>query len=309
MEPSYQLSSTTARLFADPKLVLKYQLGAENNLALNYNYRKEFGSIEDIYRGYILTDYRSLQANNASLTERNVHDLTLGFNYRESVQLLFFSVFLNYTHTEANNINYSVISNSFDQQITLPYNNGTNQYLINARVSKYLFGIHSTISAGAAYQAMQFNQIENKVLLPYTTISPSSFLSINTKITNQFNFEYKGTLNYIKGSSTTENSNTNITQFQQQLALNYSPFPKLFIAGSSDYHHSVQSNIAPFNYNFIDGFIKYKLTKSHIDVELDANNLLNIKRYNMVSLASNTYESSMYALPGRIVLCKLTFNL
>jgi len=65
----YALSKHLTRVYFNPQLRIKYQTSLENYLTLMYSYRKQTGTIEDLYRGYILTDYRSLYANNASLTE------------------------------------------------------------------------------------------------------------------------------------------------------------------------------------------------------------------------------------------------
>ncbi|HZY35507.1 MAG TPA: hypothetical protein VFE53_02595 [Mucilaginibacter sp.] len=44
-------------------------------------------------------------------------------------------------------------------------------------------------------------------------------------------------------------------------------------------------------------------------MELDANNFLNVKTYNVLYLSANTLTTSSYTLPGRIILLKVMFNL
>jgi hypothetical protein len=55
--------------------------------------------------------------------------------------------------------------------------------------------------------------------------------------------------------------------------------------------------------------MKYRINKIKTDLELDAYNFLNIKNYRTLNLSSNTFTSGSFALPGRIVLLKLMFNI
>jgi hypothetical protein len=46
-----------------------------------------------------------------------------------------------------------------------------------------------------------------------------------------------------------------------------------------------------------------------VDLQLDARNFLNVKTYKAFYLSANTFTASSYALPGRIVLLKVLFNI
>jgi hypothetical protein len=45
------------------------------------------------------------------------------------------------------------------------------------------------------------------------------------------------------------------------------------------------------------------------DLQLSANNFLNVKTYNALYLSANTLTASSYTLPGRIILLKILVNL
>jgi len=55
--------------------------------------------------------------------------------------------------------------------------------------------------------------------------------------------------------------------------------------------------------------MKFRINKFKTDLELSGVNLFNVKNYNALYLSANTFTSSSFTLPGRIVILKLMFNL
>lgn len=173
----------------------------ENYLNLLYSYRNEAGTIEDMYQGYILKDYRTLYANNAGLTERQNQLVALGFNYRKALTLLFASLNIVYNHIVSNNIASEVITNTLRQRVVLPYSNSTDSWTLNGTVSKYSFALKTTFSGGVQWQSNKSVQIQNNVLLPFNTISRTINAGADTKVNEQVNFSYKVMFTQIQSRS------------------------------------------------------------------------------------------------------------
>ncbi|WP_118975797.1 carboxypeptidase-like regulatory domain-containing protein [Taibaiella koreensis] len=308
-DKGFSFSNTVNRLFVAPDLYLKVASGNENNFTLNYSYKNEFGTVEDNYRGLVLTDYRSLQANNANLNEQKIHNANVAFNFRRAVKLLFVTVSANFKHTNANSIFNSILTNTFSRTVTLPYNNATNEYFFNGRISKYIYGLRSTVSSTLSYQILQTNLFQNNNLLPYVTTIPSVSFNTDTKISERLNFTYKGAYNNINSKLKTDASKTRINIFQQSATLEYIPATNIYLALSDDYRHASQRGGSNVNYNFVDASIRYQISGSKLDLELSGANIFNVKSYNVLMLSSNSFTSSTYQLPGRIILLTATFNL
>jgi hypothetical protein len=168
-DSSYALNKSLTRLYFNPQFRVKYQVGAENYINFFYNYRNEIGTIENVYPGYILTDYRTLYANNAGLTEQQNQQVGSGFSYRKALTLFFWSINAVYNHTGANNITSSVITNNIQEGIVLPYPNSTDSYTLSGSVSKYSFALKTTFSGGIQWQSNRSVQIQNNALLPFNT--------------------------------------------------------------------------------------------------------------------------------------------
>jgi hypothetical protein len=304
----YALNKNLTRLYFDPRLSVRYQVGVENYLSFVCNFRNQAGSIEDVYHGYILRDYRTLYVNSTNLTERKDQVAALGFNYRKALSLFFFSVNASYDHVTANNIVSSIISNSFQRRVVLPYRNETDTWAVNASISKYSFALRTTFSGGVLWQTNRSTQIQNNILLPYNTISTLINAGAETKASDGVSFSYKAYLNETSSHSTSNESSYSIRQLLQQGAITYNPVNDLFFKLSGDHYYNRQQTTS-LKYFFADASIKYRFTKLKTDVELSALNFLDVKDYNFLSLSANNFTSSSYALPGRMLMLKMMFNL
>ncbi|MDB5004557.1 MAG: hypothetical protein JWQ34_2782 [Mucilaginibacter sp.] len=308
-DPFYKLDKSLNRLYFDPRLSIRYQTGIENYFTVNYSLKNSIGGIQDVYRGEILTNYRSLYANNADLTERQTQAASLGFNYRKAITLFFFSVNAGFVHQNANNIASSILTNNIQQRIVLPYDNNLDSWSFNGFISKYSFGLRTTFSAGLNYQTTKLNQIQNSIILPYSTINNTVGAGTDTKISDKVTFSYKANYSQTTSKSLSTNINSKFERLIQSAALNYNPLSNLFFNLSGDHYYTHQQQASDLKYVFADASIRYKFNKTKLDVELSAQNLFNTQNYTAVYLAANVYTSSNYTIPGRIVLAKLMFNL
>ncbi|WP_413670677.1 carboxypeptidase regulatory-like domain-containing protein [Mucilaginibacter sp. Mucisp86] len=305
----YSLRKSLTRLYFNPQLKVKYQTGLENYLNFLYSYRNETGTIEDMYRGYILKDYRTLYANNAGLTERQNQMAALGFNYRKALTLFFASVNVLYNHIASNNIASGVITNNLQQRVVLPYQNSTDSWTANGTVSKYSFALKTTFSGGIQWQSNKSVQIQNSALLPFNTISTTLNAGVDTKVNDQVNFSYKAIFTQTHSHSVAEASAYHINQLLQQASVNYNPVTDLQFKLSGEHYFTRQQGNPDLKYFFADASAKLRVEQWKTDLELSAANFLNVKTYNTLYLPANTLTASSYTLPGRIILLKVMFHI
>jgi len=308
-DTTYALNKSLTRLYFNPQFRMKYQVGQENYLNLMYSYRNQVGTIEDIYQGDILRDYRSLSANSSELTLRQSQQAGAGFNYRKALTLFFFSVNALYSHTSANNIASSVITNNIQKGVMLPYPNSTDSWALSAATSKYSFALRTTFSAGIQWQSSRSVQIQNDALLPFNTVTETLTFGADTKVSDKVNFSYKASGIQVASHSAVESSAFHIDQLQQQASLFYNPTDELQFKLAGEHYFTRQQENPDLKYFFTDASTKFKIKKWKTDFELSAVNFLNVKTYNALYLSANTLTANSYRLPGRIVLLKVLFNL
>jgi hypothetical protein len=308
-DTTYALNKSLTRLYFNPQFRMKYQVGMENYLNLMYNYRNQVGTIEDIYQGDILKDYRTLYTNSSDLTLQQTQQAAAGFNYRKALTLFFFSVNALYSHTSANNIASSVITNNIQERVMLPFPNSTNSWTLSGAVSKYSFALRTTFSAGIQWQTNRSVQIQNNALLPFNTVTETLTFGAETKVSDKVNFSYKASGIQTDSHSSVEASAFHINQLQQQASVYYNPADELQFKLAGEHYFTRQQGNPDLKYFFADASAKFKIKKWKTDFELSAVNFLNVKTYNALYLSANTLIASSYQLPGRIILLKLQFNL
>lgn len=305
----YTLDKQLARLYFNPQLRVKYKIGAENYLFLYYHYRNETGTIEDVYQGSILKDYLTLYANSADLVEKQDQSASAGFSYRKSLIMLFASLNINYDHLSANKMASEILTNNLQQQVMLPYSNATGSWTVSSTVSKYVFPLKTTFSAGLKWQSTRSVQLQNAQLLPFNTMTETGSLGADTKIGEYVVFDYKATLMQTASHSAVEAAAGHIDQWQQQASVEYNPLTNLQFKLSGEHYFTRQEGNPDLKSFFADASARFRVGKWKSDFELGAVNLLNVRTYRSSYLSANTFMASSYALPGRIVLLKVLFDL
>ena len=305
----YTLDKQLTRLYFNPLLKVKYQVSAENYLYLSYNYRNETGTIEDIYQGYILKDYLTLYANSADLTEKQDQNASAGFSYRKSLIMLFGSLNITYYHLAASKIASEIITNNLQQQVMLPYPNATGSWSVSGTLSKYLFALKTTVNTGLQWQSTRSVQLQNDQLLPFNTVVETGSFGADTKAGDHVAIDYKATLIQTASHSAVDASANHIDQLQQQASLEYNTLTNLQFKLSGEHYFTRQEGNPDLKYFFADASAKFRVGKWKPQFELSAVNFLNVRNYRAVYLSANTFSASSYALPGRIVLLKVMFNL
>ncbi|RZK55137.1 MAG: hypothetical protein EOO91_14665, partial [Pedobacter sp.] len=154
------LDKNLHRVFVNPSLSLKYQTGIENYVTANYSYNNNLGGIDDVYRGTILKNYRSLFANDAPITESKSQSVGAGFNFRKAMQMFFLNLSANYTSSTVNTISSYNLSNNIQQRVVIALPNDMKSLGFSANASKYLFNLRSTVNVGASFNQSTFEQLQ-----------------------------------------------------------------------------------------------------------------------------------------------------
>lgn len=309
-DPGYALDKKMNRFFVNPGLRLKYQTGIENYLQLSYTLKNELGTMDDIYRGAILRNYRSLYANNAPLSEQKNNTAALSFNYRKAITLFFFNLQASYSNINLNTISSSILTNNLQERVVLPYENNIKAYNLAGNVSKYWFELRTTFSMGLTWSKSRSNQFQNNELLPYNAINNGIKAGFQSKISSTTNFNYAVNYNVMESKSTlNKEESIKYKQLRQLAELSFMPVKDLFLNLSAEHLYTKQSGQDRLSYVFSDLSARYKVNKINTDFEFGISNLGNIKTYRTVYLSGNAFTSGTYQIPGRIAMFKaaLTF--
>jgi hypothetical protein len=308
-DPAKGLDKSLDKFFLNPAFNVKYQTSPENYITANYNYKNDLGGIDDVYRGTILKNYRSLFANDAPISERETHFGGIGFNFRRAMQMFFLNLSANYSSTTLNTISSYTLINSIQPRIVLPLANQVTSLSFNANSSKYLFKLRSTINVGVSYSKSTFDQLQNNTLLPFESSVMTYKAGFDAKLTNFMNWSYGA--NFANSSNKAKTGNglkTDFQQLRQSSGITATAFKSLFLTLSAEHIYTHQSTQPDLSYLFADLNVRYKFIKLKTDLEFGITNLANIKKFEAINLAANSLTSGTYFIPGRVAMLKATFN-
>ncbi len=309
-QDEYNLDKREKQFFINPVARLRLFLNAEDYLVLNYSYTNNVGNISGVYRGSVLSNYRSLTANDADLQERNSSGSGIQYTFQRSITMLFINAGINYSKVTANTIFSSVLTNNVQRTVLLPYKNDQSNLGITGGVSKYLFGLHTTASLKSYWNRGRYNQFINNEQLSFINDAFTLAAAIEAKFLKVISFSYNGSAAWNKSRQESGAKLANkVKRYDQYIGLGYSPAKNLFLNISGRHIYSVQPAIAAINYVFLDTKIRYKLLKWRTDLEFDITNIANIKNYEIFTLSSNQFAFNRYAIRGRMAIVRATFNL
>jgi hypothetical protein len=304
-----QLDKSLHKLFLNPSFNLKYQTSPENYVTANYAFRNDLGGIDDVYRGTVLKNYRSLFANNAPISESKTHNVGAGFNFRKAMQMLFINLTANYSDAELNTISSYNLSNNIQQRVVLPLSNHVRTLSFSANASKYLFNLKSTVSAGVNFSQSRYDQLQNNELFAFNAQTISYKVGIEAKLTNFINWSYLANFAITDNKAKVADAiKTNFQQLRQQSTLAITTVKNVYINLSAEHLFTHQSTQPNLKYLFADMNVKYKLLKMKTDLEFGVTNLANIKRFDAIYLSANSLTTGTYYIPGRVAMLKATFN-
>ena len=304
-----QLDKRLNKLFLNPSLNIKYQTSVENYMTANYSFRNDLGGIDDVYRGTVLKNYRSLFANNAPIPESKTHNIGAGFNFRKAMQMLFVNLTANYSDAELNTISSYTLNNNIQQRVVLPLSNHIRTLFFNLNASKYLFALKSTVSGGISFSQSQYDQLQNNELFAFNAQTISYKLGIEAKLTNFIDWSYLANFSVTDNKAKVADAiKTNFQQLRQQSTLAITTFRNVYINLSAEHLFTHQSTQPNLKYLFADMTIKYKYLKMKTDFEFGITNLANIKSFDAVYLSANSLTTGSYYIPGRVAMLKATFS-
>jgi hypothetical protein len=311
--PDYALAKNNNRLFLTPSIQIKWFLNAEDYMVLKYDYTNKSGDISGVYPGLVLANYRSLTASDADPQERRNASGSFYYSFQRSIIMLFMHAGAQYSKVRLNSVYSSVITNSVQRIILLPYENNQNRLSLNGGISKYLFGLKATVSARTIWQQANYTQLVNNVLLPYKNRSLTLAGHVETRLVKKISLSYNGTATWATNrpqqAATVKQVANKLSRTDHNAVLGLMPFTRFFVNFRARNIYSRQPDVSDINYLFMDLHFRYKSLRLRTDFEFDVTNIADVNSYELFVVNSNVFSTARYEIRGRMVVIKVTFNL
>lgn len=310
-DPTYSLKDRQGKLLFTPSYSARFAVSRESDLSFSYSRANYFGNIENVYRGYIIRNYRSISNNASGINESSSDSFDFNFKSGKTLKLLFYSVGLNYQRSVSSTMLSNMIDNNASQTALVERENVVSSYGLSTSFDKYLFALSSTLKVRANIAWTDYNQLFNNALLPYQNTTYSLSPSIEAKLWKKLNVSYSASFNRVDSKEKRGNGalDREIYSVSQHMGFPVTLFSKVYFNLSARHLYNHQAGLKDINYIFIDGFVRYRFTKWRTDLDLNMTNLGDIKRFNTYQISANMESQNNYQLRGRMVVLKAVFNL
>lgn len=264
----------------EPKGLAVYSINANLQASVSSTYINDFGEIDNLYNGYLLTSYRNLQRFNATILQTRKWHNNFSINYKDVARSLFANLSYNYNAENRDYLFSSKIdSTGFNTIELVNQDNRRLSTIIAGDFSKYLQEIKTLVKlSGNANQSsngyLLNNVFSTNLSQSYTgafNITNTSLRHINLSYTVQHSVIFNG----IEGGSKDK-----FSMSSQKAEVSIFPGENNIIVLNTEYYTT--SPNASSGQTFVDLKYNLRIPEKKIDLELSVLNILNNRTYTQI---------------------------
>ena len=305
-DQKHSMEQKISKLIFDPLLMVHYDWNAFWKFSGSAGYNNDIGAENQVFYGYVLRNYRSLQLKNVPIPEIHSQNYIVGLEYSDPLTSVFANLRYNFSVRQNNLIYQSEYENNGTVVLTAKkHNNIQTSHRVSGYFSYYYSPKKATISVVPSISFNRGEQIVNNVI---SSIN-SRIIGVNPKLSINFwswmDVEYKSQLSWYK---TTIRGNTNqyFSEFKHFLNLDFYPGEQHYI-GLTTEANQISLYGQKSNYYFADILYRYSFKKRKIDLEARWNNVLNNSQYESVYMSSFVFTKTTYKLRPSQFLMSIRF--
>lgn len=293
------------RIFFQPFAMLSYDLSNAINLDANYGFYHTTGSLQSMYTGYILQNYRNLNHYDSSLAEQRGNGGAISLSYKDLGNMLFARGSINYNYSKSNMMYGQDFKGILSTTSSIEQTNSQQSVGVGGNISKGFDWKNTLITLEANYGINSSEVLRQNKLVDYKTSGlnitgilsgrPASFLSFSTKgIWGRF------------GSKMDAEKAPIIKSFANQTSLNLNLPKDIAVNLNYEYYYN-NTSMGDKQLSFLDLGLNYTWKK--INLKLTWNNIFDTNQYVSAYYGDlNTYQQIYQIRPGNIML-KVSFKL
>ncbi|WP_426490623.1 carboxypeptidase regulatory-like domain-containing protein [Hymenobacter sp. 102] len=305
------LRATDAPLFAtqqrrwltlEPQVSGRYELSGLWHTKFGADLTTPAGSLEQLYYGYLLRDYRTLQRNAALLTRQRVVSGRLGFHYENPLTSWFYQATYSFSSTTRNQLLRSLVRPDGSlTTVAVARRTVAPTHTVAAQASKFISPWKTSVSLQLSGSSSQQPVLLNTILATTRSRQSTARLRANASPISWASLEYTGQLTLL-GSQVGEAAQPTSRMQEHRAGLAFYPTDHHQVLLTAEYFRSTGAGPAVRTF-FLDATYRYTLpTARKLDVELKASNLLDARTYQYAFVSDFVLVQNEYELRPRQLL-------
>ncbi|WP_019947742.1 porin family protein [Hymenobacter aerophilus] len=296
-------------LTPEPQLSGRYELSGLWHATAGAGFRNELGNVQQLYYGYLLRDYRTLQRNAAPLTQTRTWSANGGLVYENPLTAWFYRASYSFSTAARNQLASTRVrpDGTLTTVAVAEFNRGQNQS-VNLNASKFVsdwkLSLGLQLNGSFSRQPLLLNQ----TLTTARNQTGTARLKANLNPFDWGGLEYSAALTALRSRVGADSYSPATTLQEQRLALAWYPAERHTVQLSADYYRNAGLGRAVSS-TFVDATYRYTLpTARKIDVEFKAINLLDTRRYQTAFLNGFVLVQNEYELRPRQALVSVRMS-
>ena len=301
-------NETKHKITFEPILFIKKNLSPIIDMSFLAGIDNKFGDFQDLYIGYILTDYRNLQRFNTPLPENFTQNYNWRMSLRDPISSIFASSSLRYSKTKRNLLFSSLITETGATVFeAVEETNYQQSYSLNLRGSKYFGNYNSTLSLSSNFTSSVQERLINQSLVDVQNQTLNLGFKVETEITSWLSATSRSDFNYLFSSVNTSNGKPIAYQSHSQYLYFYLS-ENQYISLDSEYYFNSASANNQSSY-FLNFKYQHTLKKPAVEIIATYNNIFNTNKYVNVINSEFAYIQKTYQLRPAQFLITVKFSL
>lgn len=292
-----------------PSLSLWYQIGYQWTLSSSARYSKGFSTIRQLYSGYLLSNYRTIQKNSGAFSGSSSQSYSLSLRYNEPVKSINANIGASYVRMQFDKLQEVDFDDILSIRKTLPYNGYNDAKRISLNFTKGFDRYITKAELQAGYSISTSNQLQQDILLTSESNTYNIMFSLNGKISSLLNcvyyISYSNSKSAMKDAATVTNMGI-ISSTSQKFQINVFPAKTLILSMDMSYSQSTTTGNLPSTF-FMDLWAQYKFKRWEFNIHW--NNILNANEY-IIAYYGDFYSSvNAYELRPSNIILSVRFSL
>lgn len=308
LDTYHDFSAPFRKLQIMPSFNLRYALSARQNLEATYYRLQHTGKVWDVYRGAVLTDYRTTRHSRSELPYVLRDLVEVNYGIESVAQMLFARIGYWHGSTRSNSMDARNLNNEQTELGSINRMHRVYSHAANASISKFVRILNGKIAVVTEIEQHHANQLFNDVTLRTRTqvlsVQPSlnAELFRNFKITYEGEFLWSGTSAFgfsdqVERSSSSSNRLEGV--YSMGNAWHFKAIARHFHVGMDDFNYSQL---------MLDGNIRYQSPRTKLKYECVLVNLTNVQDLQYSLVNENYHLQKFQHQRGRMVLLKIGFD-
>ncbi|MGZ0015309.1 carboxypeptidase regulatory-like domain-containing protein [Yeosuana sp. AK3] len=294
------------RLLPDFNMLM--QLKKSEQIVFNYRMQTSFTDINQLARGLVLNNYRSIFSGNQELESALAHNVSLSYFSFNMFNYTNVNARISYTKTIDRIRTTSQFEPGSVVNVSSPFNSGLNDESASAfgRAQKTFGKFRALLSGNFSYN--KFNQLINNRASANENYSQTYRTSLGTNFREAPNFEigYRYTIQDNDQGSSRTKFYTKAPSIEFDALI----FKSFTFKSEYTYNNFSDENRTINDYEFWDASLAYKKNKdSKWEYELKASNILDTKSQNTSNAGSISVSATEYFIQPRFVTLRLRYEL